>query len=52
MVTGGLGTISVSYKGQSYYVCCGGCKQEFNDNPEKVLAEAKARKEKEKAEKK
>lgn len=52
IVTGGLGSISVSYKGQSYFVCCGGCKDEFNDNPEKVLAEYKARKEKEKAEKK
>jgi len=49
VVTGGLGTIAVSYKGQTYYVCCGGCKSEFNENPEKVLAEYKKRKEDEKA---
>lgn len=50
VVTGGVGTSTVSYKGQTYYVCCGGCREEFNENPEKILAEFKARKEKEKAE--
>ena len=39
VVTGGKGTIPISYKGQTYYVCCSGCKQAFNDNPEKILAE-------------
>lgn len=48
IVTGGTGKIQVSYKGQTYYVCCGGCRDEFNENPEKVLAEFKKRKEEEK----
>jgi len=52
VVTGGLGSSTVSYKGQTYHVCCSGCRDEFNENPEKVLAEYKARKEKEKAEQK
>ena len=45
VVTGGKGTIPISYKGQTYYVCCSGCKQAFNDNPEKILAEYRARQE-------
>ncbi len=43
VVTGGKGTIAITYKGQTYYVCCSGCKQAFNENPEKVLAEYKQR---------
>jgi YHS domain-containing protein len=43
VVTGGKGTIAISYKGQTYYVCCTGCKQAFNENPEKILAEYRAR---------
>ncbi len=43
IVTGGKGTIAVTYKGQTYYVCCSGCKQAFNENPEKILAEYKKR---------
>ncbi len=50
VVTGGAGTISVSYKGQTYYVCCTGCKQAFDDDPEGVLAEYAARVEKERQE--
>jgi hypothetical protein len=49
IITGGVGTIAVSYKGQTYYVCCGGCKQAFEDNPEKELAAYKKRKDEEKA---
>jgi hypothetical protein len=44
VVTGGLGTIPVSYKGVTYYVCCSGCKDAFNDNPEKYIKEYEARK--------
>ena len=44
IVTGGKGTMTVSYKGQTYYVCCSGCRSEFNENPEKILAEYAARK--------
>jgi YHS domain-containing protein len=43
VVTGGKGTIKLTYKGQTYYVCCTGCKQAFDDNPEKILAEYRQR---------
>ncbi|RLS56559.1 MAG: YHS domain-containing protein [Planctomycetota bacterium] len=49
VVTGGLGTIKVEHKGQSYYVCCTGCKQAFDDDPEGILAEYQARRTREKA---
>jgi hypothetical protein len=39
VVTGGLGTIQVSYMGATYYVCCSGCRDAFNDNPAKIIAE-------------
>ena len=52
VVTGGYGSIEVSHKGQKYFVCCTGCRDYFNDNPEEVLAEYKARKEAEKLKKK
>jgi YHS domain-containing protein len=41
IVTGGKGTIKVSYKGQTYYVCCSGCKIAFEEDPEGVIAEYK-----------
>jgi len=44
VITGGLGTIPVSYKGKTYYVCCGGCKTSFLENPEKELAAYEKRK--------
>jgi YHS domain-containing protein len=50
IVTEGRGTIPVSYKGKTYYVCCTGCRDLFNENPESILAEA-ADREKEKAKK-
>ncbi len=43
VVTEGRGTIKVSYKGKTYWVCCSGCRDLFNDDPESVLAEAAAR---------
>lgn len=43
IVTEGRGTMQVSYKGQTYYVCCTGCRDLFKDDPEAVLAEAKER---------
>ncbi len=43
IVTEGRGTTQVSYKGKSYYVCCSGCRDLFNENPEAVLAEAAER---------
>ncbi len=38
-VTGGLGTSTVSFGGATYYVCCSGCRDAFNDNPAKIIAE-------------
>jgi len=36
-VTGGAGTIPVSFGGKTYYVCCSGCKEAFEENPKKVV---------------
>jgi YHS domain len=47
IVSGGLGTMPVTYKGQTYYVCCSGCRDAFKDEPEKYIKEyeeAKAKK--------
>ena len=44
VVTGGLGTIEVTHDAKTYYVCCTGCRDYFNENPAKVLAEYAARK--------
>jgi hypothetical protein len=46
IVTGGLGTMAVTYKGQTYYVCCGGCRDAFNEDPERYLKEYRAKKKK------
>lgn len=43
IVTEGRGTIPVTYKSKTYYVCCSGCRDLFNENPEAVLAEAAER---------
>ena len=37
VVTGGAATIPVSYKGVTYFVCCTGCRDAFNENPEKFI---------------
>lgn len=44
VVTGGLGTMTVSYMGMTYYVCCTGCRDAFNENPAKIIAEYQAKK--------
>jgi YHS domain-containing protein len=44
IVTGGAATIAVSYMGKTYYVCCSGCRDEFNANPEKIIKEAAKKK--------
>lgn len=44
VVSGGLGTMPVTYKGQTFYVCCSGCRDAFNDDPEKYIKEFEARK--------
>jgi YHS domain-containing protein len=43
VVTGGAGTIKVSHAGKTYFVCCSGCQQAFNDDPEGVLADYRER---------
>jgi YHS domain-containing protein len=37
IVSGGAANIPVSYKGKNYFVCCTGCRDEFNANPEKYV---------------
>jgi hypothetical protein len=44
IVTGGLGTIAVTYQGKTYHVCCTGCRDEFREHPEKYIKEFEARK--------
>lgn len=43
VVTDGRGTIKVSYKGETYYVCCSGCKDLFDERPGEIIAEAAER---------
>lgn len=40
ILTGGAATMSVSYQGKSYPICCSGCRDEFNENPEKYAKKA------------
>lgn len=44
VVSGGKGTMTVSYKGKTYYLCCSGCRDAFQDNPEKYIKEYEERK--------
>lgn len=39
IVTGGKGTTAVMHKGRTYYVCCSGCKQAFDEDPDGVIAD-------------
>jgi hypothetical protein len=43
VVSGGLGTMKVAYKGKDYWVCCSGCRDEFKADPEKYIKEAAAK---------
>ena len=38
IVTGGLGSIAVSHEGKTWYVCCEGCRQAFDDAPDDIIA--------------
>lgn len=40
IMTGGASTMTVNYQGKTYPVCCTGCRDEFNDNPEKYARKA------------
>jgi YHS domain-containing protein len=43
IITGGAATLSVSYNGQNYPVCCTGCRDEFEADPERWLKKLAAR---------
>lgn len=43
IISQGLGTIMVSFKGRTYWVCCTGCKAAFEDDPETWIARAEKR---------
>jgi YHS domain-containing protein len=40
IVTGGAATMTMSYQGRAFPICCTGCRDEFNENPEKYLKKA------------
>ena len=42
VISQGLGTIQVSHKGKSYWVCCTGCKAAFEEDPDKWIAKFEA----------
>lgn len=44
VISGGLGTSTVSHKGKTYYVCCSGCRAAFEEDPERWIAEFEAKK--------
>ena len=44
IVSGGKGTTPVTYDGKTYYVCCSGCRDYFNENAAEVVAEYLANK--------
>jgi YHS domain-containing protein len=39
VVSGGTASIPVSFMGKTYYVCCSGCRDEFNASPAKYVKE-------------
>ena len=43
IISEGLGTTELTYKGRSYWVCCSGCKAAFEEDPEKWIARAATR---------
>lgn len=40
IVTGGAATMTLTYQGRIVPICCTGCRDEFQDNPEKYLQKA------------
>ena len=48
IISEGLGTTEVTWKGRSYWVCCSGCKAAFEDDPATWIARAAERAEKSK----
>lgn len=51
VVTGGKGTSSTVYKGKTYWFCCSGCRDAFDDDPDGVIADYERKVAKRKAEK-
>jgi hypothetical protein len=49
VVSGGLGTMKVTYKDETFFVCCSGCRTEFNANPEQYVKAYKEKLAKKKA---
>ena len=43
ILTGGAASMTASFNGKSYPVCCTGCRDEFNENPEKYVARSEAK---------
>ncbi|MFM7168753.1 MAG: hypothetical protein ACKO3T_26240 [Planctomycetaceae bacterium] len=43
IISEGLGTTEVSWKGRSYWVCCSGCKAAFEEDPDTWIARAAER---------
>jgi YHS domain-containing protein len=40
IVTGGAATMTITYQGQTFPICCTGCRDEFNESPEKYIKKA------------
>jgi YHS domain-containing protein len=40
IVTGGAANMTLSYQGRTFPICCTGCRDEFNENPEKYIKKA------------
>ncbi len=40
IVTGGSATMTIAYQGRTFPICCSGCRDEFNENPEKYIKKA------------
>lgn len=43
VVSGGLGTMQVTFNGKSFWVCCTGCQAAFDDEPARWIAEYEAK---------
>lgn len=42
VISQGLGTMQLTHKGKSYWVCCSGCKAAFEEDPDKWIAKFEA----------
>jgi YHS domain-containing protein len=40
IVTGGAATMTLTFQGKTFPICCTGCRDEFNESPEKYLKKA------------